>query len=314
MLILAISVLSIEQCVYPHAVLNMYRHSELLFCSNRNIFIIATKFERSEKARLSREESYRVLKEKRTTEIVSAFHRTKALWEKKASEDVQHLDKVWQQQERKAKQAESNLRRLVKASREDYKRNSMLQKDGVVRRNPRQSREVFRESAVLLTNVVSAINSSKPLTSREHRPSNITQIEKWFIEEEKPKNCGLKKSGTVEPWFHGIISREDAESLLTDKPVHSFLVRVSEKIWGYAISYKSESRCKHYLVDTTENGYQFLGTNQLEHQSLSQLVHHHKNHPVSTAGQELLLYPVGQIKAPPDYHKLFPELLETTSL
>jgi len=51
------------------------------------------------------------------------------------------------------------LRRLVKASREDYKRNSMLQKDGVVRRNPRQSREVFRESAVLLTNVVSAINS-----------------------------------------------------------------------------------------------------------------------------------------------------------
>jgi len=46
-------------------------------------------------------------------------------------------------------------------------------------------------------------NYSKPLTSREHRPSNITQIEKWFIEEEKPKNCGLKKSGTVEPWFHG---------------------------------------------------------------------------------------------------------------
>ena len=74
----------------------------------------------------------------------------------------------------------------------------------------------------------------------------------------------------------GIISREDAEGLLETKPVHSYLVRVSEKIWGYAISYKAEDRCKHYLIDTTENGYQFFGTNQLEHPSLLELIQHHR--------------------------------------
>lgn len=73
-----------------------------------------------------------------------------------------------------------------------------------------------------------------------------------------------------------MISREEAELLLSEAPQHSFLIRVSEKIWGYAISYKSEGKCKHYLVDTTRYGYQFFGTNQLEHSSLADVIHHHK--------------------------------------
>lgn len=54
--------------------------------------------EKSEKARLSRELSYRELKEKRATEILSDFHKTKALWEKKAVEESQQLDSAWVQQ------------------------------------------------------------------------------------------------------------------------------------------------------------------------------------------------------------------------
>lgn len=84
-------------------------------------------------------------------------------------------------------------------------------------------------------------------------------------------------------WHHvwychplGLISREEAETMLSEEPPHSYLVRVSEKIWGYAISYKADGRCKHYLVDTTDYGYQFFGTNQLEHSSLSQLIQYHK--------------------------------------
>ena len=54
--------------------------------------------EKSEKARLTREESYRVLKEKRTTEILSQFQKTKALWEKKAAEDGKKIERAWEQQ------------------------------------------------------------------------------------------------------------------------------------------------------------------------------------------------------------------------
>ena len=60
--------------------------------------------------------------------------------------------------EKKAKQAETNLRKLVKAAREDYRRSSVSQnQNDVQRRTPRMSREVFRESAVLLSNVVTAV-------------------------------------------------------------------------------------------------------------------------------------------------------------
>lgn len=66
--------------------------------------------------------------------------------------------------ERKSKKAESNLKRLVSGAREDYKRNSLRQQQdqqgqGDVQMRPlRMSKEVFRESAVLVGNAMAAIN------------------------------------------------------------------------------------------------------------------------------------------------------------
>lgn len=70
--------------------------------------------------------------------------------------------------------------------------------------------------------------------------------------------------------FAGLITRQEAEILLNKEPVGSFLVRISERIWGYAITYKDFGCCKHYLVDASNGHYQFLGTNQISHKTLSE--------------------------------------------
>ncbi len=77
-------------------------------------------------------------------------------------------------------------------------------------------------------------------------------------------------------FFVGIITRQEAEELLEEKQVGTFLVRVSERIWGYAISFRADNRCKHFLIDTSDGAYQFFGTNQLSHEKLADLVNHHK--------------------------------------
>lgn len=68
--------------------------------------------------------------------------------------------------------------------------------------------------------------------------------------------------------YIGLLTRADAEQRLMPETAGTFLVRISEKIWGYAISYKDVDRCKHYLVDASNSKYQFLGANQFSHESL----------------------------------------------
>lgn len=68
-------------------------------------------------------------------------------------------------------------------------------------------------------------------------------------------------------FFLGLITRLEAESLLSDQPDGTFLVRLSERIWGYALSYRAPDKCKHYLVNAGKH-YSFLGKNHVEHKTL----------------------------------------------
>lgn len=74
----------------------------------------------------------------------------------------------------------------------------------------------------------------------------------------------------------GIISRENAEDLLENMTEGAFLVRVSEKIWGYTLSYRLQKGFKHFLVDASGDFYSFLGVDPNRHATLTDLIDFHK--------------------------------------
>lgn len=55
-----------------------------------------------------------------------------------------------------------------------------------------------------------------------------------------------------------------------------FLVRVSERIWGYTLSYRTASGFKHFLIDASGDYYSFLGVDQIRHATLADLIDFHK--------------------------------------
>ena len=112
-------------------------------------------------------------------------------------------------------------------------------------------------------------------------------------------------------YFLGIITRDESEKLLTSKPKGTFLVRVSERVWGYTVSYKDDNKCKHFLVDTSGDTYQFFGTQQIPHRTLNDLIAFHSEKPISGIGQEILKTACGQENDPPDYQSL---LVESTAM
>ena len=71
------------------------------------------------------------------------------------------------------------------------------------------------------------------------------------------------------PWFHGLISRGEAEELLKPRYIGCFLVRVSENRFGYTLSYRVSNRCRHYMVEQdTQHRYALVGVPKVMKQGL----------------------------------------------
>ncbi|XP_037691004.1 SH2 domain-containing protein 4B-like [Choloepus didactylus] len=141
---------------------------------------------------------------------------------------------------------------------------------------------------------------------RPLRPVSREVIVRWFKEEQLPHRAGFERNTKSNAsWFHGIISREDAEDLLENMTEGAFLVRVSDKIWGYTLSYRLQKGFKHFLVDASGDFYSFLGVDPNRHATLTDLIDFHKEEIITVSGGELLQEPCGQRDSPPDYHLLF---------
>ncbi|KFW75689.1 SH2 domain-containing protein 4A [Manacus vitellinus] len=223
----------------------------------------------------------------------------------------------WQEFLRKSKAADEKRRSLARQARDDYRRLSLqgihrgkqanISKGAIAGdRRPLQYPPLPPKPKILPPVTANGRAIRKEGIQRTISNSTEESIIKWFKEEQFPLRAGyLKTVDTIAPWFHGILTSKKAEELLDKTVPGSFLIRVSEKIKGYVLSYRSVEGCKHFLIDASGDSYSFLGVDQLQHSTLADLVDYHKDEPITSLGKELLLYPCGQEDREPDYISLF---------
>ncbi|XP_073430916.1 SH2 domain-containing protein 4B [Dendrobates tinctorius] len=263
---------------------------------------------REDEERRRGEEQIRQREELRAKELYLSLKRAQL-----QSQRNENDEQEWQEQLRKSKAADEDRKHKARRARAEYHRQSLraIQKGKVAGLS-----NLFQNTNLSNGQESSQENCCSPpaklhvpvqkVWERPARPISKDVIVRWFKEEQIPRCAGLEKdTGQIATWFHGIISRESAEKLLMNMPEGSFLVRVSEKIWGYALSYRQQTGFKHFLVDASGDFYSFLGVDPNRHATLTDLIDFHKEEVITSSGGELLVEPCGQAQSPPDFSILF---------
>ncbi|XP_047535534.1 SH2 domain-containing protein 4B-like [Vanessa atalanta] len=203
----------------------------------------------------------------RAGDILRGLRARRARTLRDAQLQAQDEDAVWREQERKAKEAEAAMRQIARAAREAHRRAAPDEQ--------------------------AAPTPALPAD----KPPNREAVLEWFRTHEVKRGVGLDENNKPVDWFHGLISRSESERLLSSRAEGSFLVRVSERVWGYALSYRGE-RCKHYLVDASRGAYRLLGDAQRAHRSLADLINYHRTTAITESGGELLSAPCPPARPP----------------
>ncbi|KAL0964997.1 hypothetical protein UPYG_G00275450 [Umbra pygmaea] len=272
--------------------------------------------EKQEQAKAEQEEE---LKKREAEERMRAEEEVRRLEEKRKQEIYMDMkgvkeerdDHHWQASLRKSKAADLRRQSIAKQTREDHRRRSV---------------KALEQGRVAAVAKAFDINDKPPLLPKP-KPRNLTMtsdplirnkgvqrtmstssrdhIIRWFQETQLPVRAGFEKDKSrIAPWFHGIISLQEAEDQLTEGLPGYFLVRVSERILGYVLSYRCIDACKHFLIDASEGCYMLLG-HPIRFSSLVELVEYHEVEPITTSGGEQLRHPCGQRPGAVDYAELF---------
>ncbi|XP_018943262.2 SH2 domain-containing protein 4A-like isoform X3 [Cyprinus carpio] len=251
------------------------------------------------------EEELRRLEQERKQQIYISLKEVQGSKHTREEEE----DKEWQNTLQKSKAADMRRRSLAKQTIEDHRRRSVraLERGRVAAMTkafgstnpapaPKPRNTTNNSNAIRRKG---GMRRSLSASSREH-------IIRWFKEEQLPLRAGFQRDQSrIAPWFHGIISREEAEALLEEGEPGFFLVRVSERVFGYVLSYRSSEGIKHLLIDASESCYMLLG-DQIRFSSLSELLEYHQVEPLSSSGvEEYLRRACGQKAATADYTDLF---------
>uniref|UniRef100_A0A8C1Q179 Uncharacterized protein n=1 Tax=Cyprinus carpio TaxID=7962 RepID=A0A8C1Q179_CYPCA len=166
---------------------------------------------------------------------------------------------------------------------------------------PRPRSKLFE--ATPFDNELNASLMLQPIDEERMKEKHLkkTNTIRWFKETQVRK---LTRDGGFPCWFHGMITRRQAEDLLIDRPLGCFLVRVGQSREGYTLTFRGADRCRHYMVEMQSNGkYVILGEDRA-HSSLTDLVQYHTQVGIKPF-MELLTLPCGQMcDQEPDYEEL----------
>ncbi|XP_030623934.1 SH2 domain-containing protein 2A-like [Chanos chanos] len=167
----------------------------------------------------------------------------------------------------------------------------------------------FDNEPIDLSVLVGQPSSDEERVKEKHQKRSNTL--RWFKDTQARK---VVENGTFPCWFHGMITRRQAEDLIKDKPLGCFLIRVGQSREGYTLTYRGANRSRHYMIEMQSNGkYVILGEDRA-HSSLPDLVQYHTRVGIKPF-MELLTVPCGQTcEHEPDYEELRGMMLGNSSL
>ncbi|XP_040491766.1 SH2 domain-containing protein 2A isoform X5 [Ursus maritimus] len=116
----------------------------------------------------------------------------------------------------------------------------------------------------------------------------------WF---QKTQAHWLLQHGAAPAWFHGFITRREAERLLEPKPEGCYLVRFSESAVTFVLTYRSRTRCRHFLLAQLRDGRHVVLGEDSAHERLQDLLQHYTACPLSPYG-EMLTEPLVRQQTP----------------
>ncbi|XP_034523308.1 SH2 domain-containing protein 2A isoform X2 [Ailuropoda melanoleuca] len=106
----------------------------------------------------------------------------------------------------------------------------------------------------------------------------------WF---QKTQAHWLLQHGAAPAWFHGFITRREAERLLEPKPEGCYLVRFSESAVTFVLTYRSRTCCRHFLLAQLRDGRHVVLGEDSAHERLQDLLRHYTACPLSPYGETL---------------------------
>eukprot|EP00061_Rhincodon_typus_P018212 g47297.t1 len=124
---------------------------------------------------------------------------------------------------------------------------------------------------------------------------------RWFTETQAAL---ILQNGRLPEWFHGFVTRKlcpqdcvsphprpphqavlqqglgkldsrEAESVLKDRDIGHFLIRLSDRAFGYILSYKGSDRCRHFVIQQLKNGRYMIDGSTHTHRSLAALINYY---------------------------------------